>query len=81
MFEEGTRLAEQYGRDKVFDFSIGNPNLEPPEACRQVLEELVCDPRPGLHGYMSNAVTRRHGRLWPPVYRATRECRYLRSTS
>ncbi len=55
MFEEGTRLAEQYGRDKVFDFSIGNPNLEPPEACRQVLEELVCDPRPGLHGYMSNA--------------------------
>jgi aspartate aminotransferase len=55
MFEEGARLAELHGRDKVFDFSIGNPNVEPPREFQQVLEELVRDPAPGLHGYMPNA--------------------------
>jgi aspartate aminotransferase len=55
MFEEGARLAREHGHDKVFDFSIGNPNLEPPREFQQVIEELVRDPRPGLHGYMSNA--------------------------
>jgi len=55
MFEEGTRLAQVHGRDRVFDFSIGNPNLEPPGEFQRVIEELVRDPGPGLHGYMSNA--------------------------
>lgn len=55
MFEEGARLAQEYGHDKVFDFSIGNPNLEPPDEFQRVIEDLVRDPRPGLHGYMSNA--------------------------
>jgi aspartate aminotransferase len=55
MFEEGARLSQTHGRDKVFDFSIGNPNLEPPPEFRQVMEELVRDPTPGLHGYMPNA--------------------------
>jgi len=55
MFEEGGRLAEIHGCDKVFDFSIGNPNLEPPNEFQAVLEELVRDPTPGMHGYMSNA--------------------------
>jgi len=49
------RLAQVHGCDNVFDFSIGNPNLEPPEAFQRVIEELVRDPTPGLHGYMSNA--------------------------
>ena len=55
MFEEGARLSEIHGRDNVFDFSIGNPNLEPPAEFQRVIEKLVCDPTPGLHGYMSNA--------------------------
>ncbi len=55
MFEEGARLAQEHGRDKVFDFSIGNPNLEPPREFQQVIEELVLDRTPGLHGYMPNA--------------------------
>jgi len=55
MFEEGARLAQLHGRDKVFDFSIGNPNLEPPREFQTVIEELVRDPTPGRHGYMSNA--------------------------
>jgi aspartate aminotransferase len=55
MFEEGAKLAQIHGRDNVFDFSIGNPNLEPPEEFQRVLEELVADRTPGRHGYMSNA--------------------------
>jgi aspartate aminotransferase len=55
MFEEGARLAQLHGCDRVFDFSIGNPNLEPPEEFQRVMEELVRDRTPGLHGYMSNA--------------------------
>ncbi len=55
MFEEGARLSEMHGRGSVFDFSIGNPNLEPPAEFQRVIEKLVCDPTPGLHGYMSNA--------------------------
>jgi len=55
MFEEGARLGEIHGCEKVFDFSIGNPNLEPPEEFQRVMEELVADRTPGRHGYMSNA--------------------------
>jgi aspartate aminotransferase len=55
MFEEGARLAQVHGRDKVFDFSIGNPNLEPPREFVEVMEELLHQPPCGLHGYMSNA--------------------------
>ena len=31
MFEEGTRLAGIYGRENVFDFSLGNPNVPAPQ--------------------------------------------------
>jgi aspartate aminotransferase len=55
MFEEGARLAAIHGRDRVCDFSIGNPNLEPPQEFQRVLEELVHDPTLGMHGYMPNA--------------------------
>jgi len=55
MFEEGARRKAQYGADKVFDFSLGNPNLEPPSKVREVFESLVKDPAPGQHAYMSNA--------------------------
>jgi len=55
MFEEGARLSGIHGREKVFDFTLGNPNLEPPEEFNRVLEELAADRTPGAHGYMSNA--------------------------
>jgi aspartate aminotransferase len=55
MFEEGAKLSAIHGCDSVFDFSIGNPNLEPPEEFQRVLEELIADRTPGRHGYMSNA--------------------------
>ena len=30
MFDEGKRLSKIYGEENVFDFSLGNPNVEPP---------------------------------------------------
>ena len=55
MFEEGNRLKALYGADQVYDFSLGNPDLEPPRAVQEALCRLVLDKRPGLHSYMSNA--------------------------
>ena len=55
MFEEGNRLKAIYGADKVFDFSIGNPDLEPPHEVSDALKELASNPTPGMHGYMSNS--------------------------
>ena len=54
MFEEGTRLKAEYGADKVFDFSLGNPNLEPPEKFRKVLKNTVMSLTGTDHGYMPN---------------------------
>jgi aspartate aminotransferase len=55
MFEEGIARKAKYGADKVFDFSLGNPNLEPPAKFKEVLRELAQDPSAGLHAYMPNA--------------------------
>jgi aspartate aminotransferase len=55
MFEEGMRLKGLYGADEVCDLSIGNPNVEPPQAFHDVVNELLLEPTPGLHGYMPNA--------------------------
>lgn len=55
MFEEGNRLKAIYGADKVYDFSIGNPDLEPPKEVFDALKELAENPTPGMHGYMPNA--------------------------
>lgn len=55
MFEEGERLKKIHGEDQVFDFSIGNPDIEPPAAFRERLRELALNPEPGMHRYMSNA--------------------------
>ncbi len=55
MFEEGNRLKKIYGEDNVFDFSIGNPDLEPPEKVSEALLKVVSEPKPGMHGYMSNS--------------------------
>ncbi len=55
MFEEGERLRKIYGAMNVYDFSIGNPDLEPPAAFIKRLQELANNPVPGMHKYMSNA--------------------------
>ena len=55
MFEEGIRLKRQYGAANVFDFSLGNPNIDPPEAVKKRLCELTLASIPGKHMYMPNA--------------------------
>ncbi len=55
MFEEGNKRKQKYGPENVYDFSLGNPDLEPPPVFKEVLKELVADPKPGLHSYMPNA--------------------------
>ena len=54
MFEEGVRLKRERGADAVFDFSLGNPDVEPPPAVMDALRRVVAANRPGSHGYMPN---------------------------
>ncbi|MEE4351921.1 MAG: pyridoxal phosphate-dependent aminotransferase [Desulfatiglans sp.] len=55
MFEEGQERKAKYGADNVFDFSLGNPDLEPPPQLKKVLIDMINDPSPGQHRYMPNA--------------------------
>ncbi|MCL2266447.1 MAG: pyridoxal phosphate-dependent aminotransferase [Treponema sp.] len=55
MFEEGISLKKQHGADKVFDFSLGNPDLEPPKAFHDLFVKLANEDEKGSHGYMPNA--------------------------
>ena len=54
MFETGIQLKAQYGEDNVFDLSLGNPVVEPPEEFRQELRRLAQHPIKGMHRYMPN---------------------------
>jgi len=55
MFEEGARLKNEIGEENVFDFTLGNPTIEPPAALQARLIALAKDPLPGMHRYMNNA--------------------------
>jgi len=55
MFEEGKRLSALFGKENVFDFSIGNPNIPSPAAVNEAIIDIVQNEDPvALHGYMSN---------------------------
>ncbi len=55
MFEEGAALKARLGPERVYDFSLGNPDLEPPAQFKEALLQAAQDPAPGLHSYMPNA--------------------------
>jgi aspartate aminotransferase len=55
MFEEGVNLKKQYGADQVFDFSLGNPNIDPPVSFKEHLIRIAGLDLPGRHAYMPNA--------------------------
>jgi aspartate aminotransferase len=55
MFEEGERLRSVHGAEKVYDFTLGNPNVDPPAKFTEELLRLASEPPPGMHRYMSNA--------------------------
>ncbi len=55
MFEEGKKMAAEFGRENVYDFSLGNPSVQPPKAVTDAIIETACNPDPNyVHGYMSN---------------------------
>lgn len=55
MFEIGIQLKKERGAENVFDYSIGNPEVEPPEEVIAALRQVVAENRKGSHGYMPNA--------------------------
>lgn len=55
MFEEGERLRKIHGADKIYDFTLGNPNVEPPPEFAEEFRKIALNPLPGMHRYMSNA--------------------------
>jgi len=52
MFEEGTRLKSIHGSDNVFDFSLGNPDIAPPDGALKIMADISATM---YHGYMPNA--------------------------
>ena len=56
MFEAGNELRKKYGNDKVYDFSLGNPDVPAPAAVKDALKDIAenADKAFAL-GYMPNA--------------------------
>ncbi|MCP3966048.1 MAG: pyridoxal phosphate-dependent aminotransferase [Lentisphaerae bacterium] len=56
MFEHGIELKNKYGKNNVYDFSLGNPDLPPPEEVSTALKEIASAAgSPFALGYMPNA--------------------------
>ena len=56
MFEEGKIMAKKYGAENVYDFSLGNPSVEPPAEVKRAMIDVLENEQPGyVHGYMSNS--------------------------
>lgn len=55
MFEQGDMLRQKFGAENIFDFTIGNPSVEPPQAFYDELKKIANNPETGKHRYMSNA--------------------------
>ena len=67
MFEESKELAEKYGAENVYDFSLGNPNVPAPAAVSEAMIDILKNEDPVyVHGYMNNAG-------YPEVRRAVAE--------
>ncbi len=56
MFEEGKKMAALYGKENVYDFSLGNPSVPAPAAVKQAIFDVMNEEDENMvHGYMSNA--------------------------
>ncbi len=55
MFEEGKIMAEKYGKENVYDFSLGNPSVIPPESVKNAIFDIIKEQsETEVHGYMLN---------------------------
>ncbi|MDR2458178.1 MAG: pyridoxal phosphate-dependent aminotransferase [Clostridiales Family XIII bacterium] len=71
MFETGVELKQKFGIESVFDYSLGNPDLPPPQSFSDNLQKIIRDNRRGIHSYMPNGG-------WPEVRKTVAE--YLTKT-
>lgn len=55
MFEEGEKLKKEHGAENIYDFSLGNPVTEPPDALKQELVRIASSDAKGMHRYMTNS--------------------------
>lgn len=56
LFEEGLQMAEEFGKENVYDFSLGNPASPVPEAVTKAIADVLKEnPDSYVHGYMKNA--------------------------
>lgn len=53
LFEFGKQRAAEVGAENVFDFSIGNPSVAPPQCVADTIRELLEKDPVTLHGYTS----------------------------
>ncbi len=54
LFEYGNQRAAVVGREKVYDFSLGNPSVAPPPQVNDTIRRLLDETDPCLlHGYTS----------------------------
>lgn len=54
LFEYGKILSEKVGSDKVYDFSLGNPNVPAPQGVKDAILALINEPDSiKIHGYTS----------------------------
>ena len=54
LFEEGAQMAADGSGKPVYDFSIGNPDLEPPAEFKAALRRIIESDEKGTHKYMAN---------------------------
>ena len=56
MFEEGKKLASIYGAENVYDYSLGNPSVEPPKEVKEAIIKILNTEEPNfIHGYTNNS--------------------------
>ena len=56
IFEYGNRRRAEIGAENVYDFSLGNPSVPPPQEVTDALLALITEREPtALHGYTSAA--------------------------
>lgn len=56
IYEEGKKLEEDYGEENVYNFSLGNPNVETSEAVKKAIIDIVkTEDSLTIHGYMDNS--------------------------
>lgn len=53
IFEYGNARAKIVGRENIFDFSLGNPNVPAPEKVAQTIEKIAKLDPVAVHGYTS----------------------------